>query len=55
MVLAIVLLLFGADRLPKLARSLGSAVREFREGQTVNGDEAEHDRAGDRARSPTAP
>ncbi|MGI9032260.1 MAG: twin-arginine translocase TatA/TatE family subunit [Acidimicrobiales bacterium] len=31
-ILAIVVLLFGATRLPKLARSLGEASKEFRKG-----------------------
>jgi sec-independent protein translocase protein TatA len=31
-VLAIILLLFGGSKLPKLARSLGQAQKEFREG-----------------------
>jgi sec-independent protein translocase protein TatA len=31
-VLVIVLLLFGAAKLPKLARSMGQAQREFKEG-----------------------
>ncbi len=31
-ILAIVLLLFGGAKLPKLARSLGQAQKEFREG-----------------------
>jgi sec-independent protein translocase protein TatA len=31
-ILVIVLLLFGSTRLPKLARSLGQASREFKEG-----------------------
>lgn len=31
-VLAVVLLLFGAKRIPELARSLGSGARQFREG-----------------------
>jgi sec-independent protein translocase protein TatA len=30
--LVIILLLFGAKRIPELARSLGSGVREFRQG-----------------------
>ena len=32
LILFIVLLLFGATRLPKLARSMGQASKEFREG-----------------------
>lgn len=32
-ILAIVLLIFGSTRLPKLARSLGQASHEFKEGQ----------------------
>ena len=31
-VLVIVLVLFGANRLPELARSLGSSVKEFKKG-----------------------
>jgi sec-independent protein translocase protein TatA len=31
-VLAVVLLLFGSTRLPKLARSLGQASKEFKQG-----------------------
>ena len=31
-VLGIILLLFGASRLPALARSLGKSTREFKEG-----------------------
>ena len=31
-ILVIVLLLFGAQRLPDLARSLGSSVKEFKKG-----------------------
>ncbi len=31
-ILFVVLLLFGAPRLPKLARSLGQASKEFKEG-----------------------
>ena len=36
-VLAIVLLLFGSTQLPKLARSLGSAKREFEHAQRAVG------------------
>jgi sec-independent protein translocase protein TatA len=38
-VLAVVLLLFGSTRLPKLARSMGQASREFKHG--VNEPETE--------------
>lgn len=31
-ILVIVLILFGATRLPELARSLGSSVKEFKKG-----------------------
>lgn len=43
-VLAIVLLLFGSTRLPKLARSLGQASKEFKHG-VVEGaqDDADDD------------
>jgi len=37
--LALVLLFFGAKRLPQLGRSLGSGMREFRKGATGVGDE----------------
>ena len=35
-ILVIVLILFGANRLPELARSLGSSVKEFKKGVNVN-------------------
>lgn len=38
-VLAVLLLLFGGAQLPKLARSLGQAQREFRSGTTETGSE----------------
>lgn len=42
-ILAIMLLLFGASRLPKMARSLGQASKEFKkgvkEGATGTGEE----------------
>jgi sec-independent protein translocase protein TatA len=39
-ILAIIFLLFGASRLPQLAKALGQSKRAFREGQ----DEAEEER-----------
>jgi sec-independent protein translocase protein TatA len=39
-ILVIVLILFGANRLPDLARSLGSSVKEFKKGVgEVKGDD----------------
>jgi sec-independent protein translocase protein TatA len=37
-ILAVVLLFFGAKRLPELGRSLGSGIREFREGTAGSGE-----------------
>ena len=39
LVLFVMLLLFGSAKLPKLARSLGSSVTEFRKGIKGEGDE----------------
>jgi sec-independent protein translocase protein TatA len=40
-ILVIVLILFGAQRLPDLARSLGSSVKEFKKGvNELNKDDA---------------
>ena len=38
-VLAVVLVLFGGSQLPKLARGLGSAQREFKKGLDEGADE----------------
>ena len=40
-ILVIVLILFGANRLPELAKSLGSSVKEFKKGVTELKDEPE--------------
>ena len=48
-ILLVVLLLFGGAKLPKLARSLGEAQREFRKGQAAS----EADRQGDEKDTPT--
>ena len=49
-VLVVILLLFGAKRIPELARGLGSGVREFKagtkEGQLEDKNEKEKDEAG---------
>ncbi len=36
--LALVFLLFGAKRIPELAKGLGTGIKEFREGVSVNDD-----------------
>ena len=38
-ILAVVLLLFGAKRLPEMARSLGKSSREFKKGLKEGADE----------------
>jgi sec-independent protein translocase protein TatA len=47
-ILAVVLLLFGSTRLPKLARSLGQASKEFKQGADEG---AKDDAAGDEPKS----
>ena len=37
-VLAIILLLFGAKRIPELAKGLGTGIKEFREGVSASDD-----------------
>ena len=41
LILAIVLLIFGARRLPEMGRSLGSGMREFKKGVTGEKDAKE--------------
>ncbi|HZA61022.1 MAG TPA: twin-arginine translocase TatA/TatE family subunit [Actinomycetota bacterium] len=40
-ILVIVLLLFGAKKLPEMARSMGKASREFKNGMRESADEPE--------------
>lgn len=54
LVLAIVLLLFGARRLPDMARGLGQGLREFRGGLTGAGDREEHAERAPAAQEPVA-
>ncbi|MCF7929115.1 MAG: twin-arginine translocase TatA/TatE family subunit [Spirochaetales bacterium] len=42
-ILFLVLLLFGAKRLPQVARSIGKSVREFKRGMKTEYDEANQD------------
>ncbi len=49
-ILAIVLLLFGAAKIPDIARSLGSSMREFKKGMGSS-----EDKAAPKAQIPEAP
>jgi len=40
--LVVILLFFGTKRIPSLARSLGSGIREFRKGASAQYEELEH-------------
>lgn len=42
-VLVVFVLLFGSSQLPKLARSVGQAQKEFKKGIDEGGAEAEHE------------
>lgn len=42
-ILAVLLLLFGAKRLPEMGRSLGSGMREFKDAVTGKGDDDERE------------
>jgi sec-independent protein translocase protein TatA len=50
-ILLIVLLLFGAKRLPELARSLGQGVKEFRKSVKEIGEDADNDDSGPSTKS----
>jgi sec-independent protein translocase protein TatA len=41
-VLAIILLVFGAKKLPEIGRNLGSGAREFKDGITGQSDQSDH-------------
>ncbi len=42
-ILGVVLLLFGSTRLPKLAKSLGQASKEFKQGVSESREDADDD------------
>lgn len=44
LILAVILLLFGASRIPKLARSLGEGMRAFRSGSGTHLDGGQRER-----------
>lgn len=53
--LAIVLLLFGAKKLPELAASLGKSMKEFKKGVSETGAEEPPGPPGPSPETPTAP
>ena len=54
-ILVVLLLLFGSTQLPKLARSLGSAQKEFRKGMKEgDAEEEDDDEASDSEPAPKA-
>lgn len=46
-ILVVILVLFGGAKLPKLARSLGQAQKEFKDGVTTGIDDDASDKAED--------
>lgn len=50
-IVAVVILLFGARKLPELARSLGASAKEFRKGIS----EGAQEEAGEKPPTPTNP
>ena len=50
-ILILVLVLFGGAQLPKLARGLGSAQREFKKGLEEGADDKSKDKAKDDSKS----
>jgi sec-independent protein translocase protein TatA len=52
--LVIILLLFGAKRIPELARGLGSGVREFRKGSRGDYEEVEEEKKEEKSEELTA-
>ncbi len=50
-ILIVVLLLFGAKRLPELARSLGQGIKEFRKSVKEVSEDADSDESGSSPKS----
>ncbi len=47
-IILIIVILFGAKRIPELARSIGTGFREFKKGIQGVDDESANDKKGDR-------
>jgi sec-independent protein translocase protein TatA len=54
-VLAIVMIVFGAGRLPQVGASMGKALREFRQAVTPGDDDETADKTTDDSPDKTAP
>jgi len=54
-ILAVVLLLFGAKRLPEMARSLGRSSREFKKGMREGSDEEEQEKKAAESKTDSTP
>lgn len=54
-ILVVILLLFGATRLPALSKSLGQSMRIFRNETKAMKEESAADKAADSAAAPAAP
>ena len=54
-ILAVVLLLFGAKRLPEMARSLGRSSREFKKGLRDGSDEEAQEKSEEKKASEVRP
>lgn len=55
LILAVIVLLFGASKLPQLAKALGQSKRAFREGQDEAEEEARREQAKREAKQINAP
>lgn len=51
LIVALLVLFFGATRIPKIARGLGEGIRNFR-GEVKGGEDGDDEEAGDRPRLP---
>ena len=55
LIFLIILLIFGPSQIPKMARGLGQAMREFRKAQREITDEIQRDEPADKETKPTEP
>lgn len=53
LIFLVILLIFGPSQIPKMARGLGQAMREFRKAQREITDEIERDEPADKSAKPT--